>query len=430
MKYGRYLMNFLINDSFKDAKNAIANLGDSIQALAIDHIYRQIGISQSDVRYIQRDFSEFYSGDPLRIVLYTEFVKNSVANRMRISPKISVATLVSAVIYNDFDTLNEAFPECRQMIEKWAPVGARDEKSLKILRENGIEAYLTGCFTICFPKRKKEPKKPKVFLVDIPEELVAYIPNYIMNNAEYITHAVQINKYPVDTEENARLESIAQSTLNKYRDEAGLVVTGRLHAAIPCIAMGIPVVFACNNLDFRFEWMDKLIHPYQYGEYQDINWNPDVPNVEDVKQHFLQFFKNALSGNEYRDELQWLDNYYMNRERVETYRYFKTLLRLLDRKYGNNNDFQYVIWGAGFHCDFAYELMNKLYPKARLVAVVDKYKRGTFREVRIISCDDLASLTYDHILVTTHKGKDEAVSWIKQYAPDVDYTLIMSQQMS
>ena len=49
MKYGRYLMNYLKNDAFKDKENAIANLGDSIQALAMDSIYEQIGVKNHTV---------------------------------------------------------------------------------------------------------------------------------------------------------------------------------------------------------------------------------------------------------------------------------------------------------------------------------------------------------------------------------------------
>src|SRR5690606_24210023 len=35
----------------------------------------------------------------------------------------------------------------------------------------------------------------------------------------------------------------AKELLKYYRDEAGLVITSRIHCAMPCAAMGIPVVY-------------------------------------------------------------------------------------------------------------------------------------------------------------------------------------------
>ena len=263
-KYGRYLMHCLKNDSFVDLKNAFANLGDSIQALAMDSIYEQIGIDQDDIQYIKRDFANEYTGTKTKIPFYSEFARVNLSNRLPMSKDINVRMLLSAVFYDSFEELGKIYPDCYSTIKSWEPVSARDEVTADYLNKCGVETYLTGCFTICFPKRKTTPQTPKVFFVDIPQSLEAYIPDHLKSNCEYITHGVPIQEYPISEKENQRLEDISRSILKKYKDEATLVVTSRLHAAIPCIALGVPVIFACTNVDFRFAWVEKLFHPYQY----------------------------------------------------------------------------------------------------------------------------------------------------------------------
>lgn len=423
-------MNFLENDSFSDKRNAIANLGDSIQSLAMDSIYEQLGVSPSHIKFIKRDFGAEYNDEEVSLVLYTEFIKNMVERRMSLSKKISIKSVVSAVFYEDFSQLHEAYPACVEKLKQLEPIGARDEKSLQILQKEGIEAYLTGCFTICFPKRTTAPAKKKVFFVDTPPELDSYIPADIKENAEYLSHATQIEKYPVDAEENLRLENIAKNLLERYKNEATLVVTGRLHAAIPCIAFGIPVIFAVKNLDFRFEWIDKLIYPYQFDEFAKIDWYPQPIDVENIKVHFLSYFAHVFKGEDPRPDMKWLNDFYMNRSRIKPYRYFRAVLKEIDGVYGKDNSFSYVIWGAGFHCDYAYELMSEIYPNAKLLAVVDKYKRGVFAGVPIITDVQLNEISFDHLIISTNKGKQDALDWVKKYKNTQSYSLILSQQKS
>lgn len=39
----------------------------------------------------------------------------------------------------------------------------------------------------------------------------------------------------------------------EYRRQATLIITSRVHVALPCMAMGIPVIFAKNEYSYRFE---------------------------------------------------------------------------------------------------------------------------------------------------------------------------------
>lgn len=427
--YGRYLMNCLQNDSFKDLKNAVANLGDSVQALAVDYIYKQLNIDEKDIEYIKRDFIN-ECRDNVDLILYTEFYEGNVKERLTIPNNVHIKGIISAVFYDEISLLNKKIPHIYSFLKQNEPIGARDEHTKNYLNSIGIESYLTGCFTICFPLRKNKPKQTKVFFVDTPLELEQYIPDEIRHNSEYITHSVPYFKYPIDIKESNRIEEIAKNILKRYRDEATLVVTGRLHVALPCLAMGIPVILTCNNIDFRFSWVEKFLTPYQLGEYDNIDWNPNPVYFENLKKDMLDLHKKLLLGNkqEAKNIFLKIDHYYMDRNRIKPYKFFREkIMQILKNKKGR---FRYMIWGAGCHCRYAYEIIQDIYPQAELVCVVDKFKKGTFKNIPIVSSEFIANKDIDYIFITTVPGTQDALNWISMQKLKLEYAFITSQHKS
>jgi hypothetical protein len=57
---------------------------------------------------------------------------------------------------------------------------------------------------------------------------------------------------------------VAEGLLELYVT-AGLVLTPRLHAAIPCIAIDTPVVLVTSGLDERFRGMSVVMNTLIYG---------------------------------------------------------------------------------------------------------------------------------------------------------------------
>ena len=112
------------------------------------------------------------------------------------------------------------------------------------------------------------------------------IPKKIRQQAdESITHIYQFSKYPLSEEEVADYENYAKKVLEKYYNEAKLVITSRIHSAMPCIAMGIPVIFIHPKLkDSRLDVLDGIIPKYSPNDKYAINWNPKAPNIEKMKE--------------------------------------------------------------------------------------------------------------------------------------------------
>ena len=422
MRYANYSLNFEI-DSYVDRENAYANLGDNIQVLAIDYLYSKMGINKDDITYINIDGTRDYKGKYVILPAVTQFIDSNLDKRFPMSNNI-IPFFISFLSYGD---LFAERPELVQYMKKYEPIGCRDESTMLLCRKYGIESYLMGCVSLCFPKRDIVPKKEKVFAVDVSQALVKHIPEEILCKTEFLTHAVQYEEYPISSKENKRLMELAKGMLRKYYDEATMVITGRLHVAVPCIAMGIPVIFAADNVDFRFGWVDKLIKLYTLKEYDQIDWKPQSIDIEEIKAKIYNIFANSIKRlqNKYEDFVD-VSEFYEDRNRTEYYGIFYERVRQLELK----EDFEYIIWGAGHHGNYTYDIVKNIFPKAKLVSVVDKYKVGKFHGVSIIKPEEVFQKRFDHAFITTVPGKNEAISTLTLMGKEQNCTMITSQMLS
>ncbi|MGD9420066.1 MAG: polysaccharide pyruvyl transferase family protein [Verrucomicrobiota bacterium JB025] len=180
------------------------------------------------------------------------------------------------------------------------PVGCRDTATMELLQSRGIEAYYSKCLTLTFPRRTAPPKQGKVFIVDatgVP------VPPHIRRNARYISHLI-----PPEMPDEAKIHQ-AKAFLQTYRETASLIITTKIHCAMPCIAMGIPVIFFGNPDNGRLGILKDLgvkIHPYiePHGGIKqklyrlanrtfashttkDVDWNPSPLDIEPEKAKII-----------------------------------------------------------------------------------------------------------------------------------------------
>jgi hypothetical protein len=212
------------------------NLGDLIQTLAQIEALKKLGITK--YIFIDREKLASYSGEPVNLLMsgwYTkdlnQFPPNSKINPIFISIHINEERLIS---------LN------RDFFLKYEPIGCRDEHTVQLFKKHKIKAYLTKCLTLIFDQYCKE--RQNTYLVEIfpcgkynynpPVLSDKFFHSFPLKFEEHITH----NKYKI-TQSNLheRLREV-QQILEIYR-KAELVITTRLHCALPCRAFGTPVVF-------------------------------------------------------------------------------------------------------------------------------------------------------------------------------------------
>jgi hypothetical protein len=216
------------------------NIGDEIQTAAVaQHLGPTAG-------YVDRDELQSWCGETSAVVMQGWFTKDPAT----FPP--SPAVLPVYVGFHLGEHVRHVLdrPAVAEALRHHGPVGCRDTRTAELLHAADIDAFVSGCLTTTFPRRTEEPEDGKVFLVDthgvaLPEDLRA--PDSIR-----VTH----QGAPWWSEEAKR--RVALDVLSTYRDHARLVVTTRLHCALPCVAMGIPVVFVGDMSDPRLGPIEGL----------------------------------------------------------------------------------------------------------------------------------------------------------------------------
>ena len=166
-------------------------------------------------------------------------------------------------------------------------IGCRDFVTLNYLRENKIDSYYSGCLTTTLTRKflgvGDNVERKGVIFVDCPgsprlkifpvnrifsqikmfaprrrlwETVVEVMRDYGGENIEYITH-----EYPKESipSQEARF-SLAKNLLRKY-SMARLVITSRIHCALPCLALGTPVVLVVSKYDkLRYDGITNLLN--------------------------------------------------------------------------------------------------------------------------------------------------------------------------
>lgn len=215
--------------------NNTKNIGDSIQSVAVlQHV-------DQDYIVIDRDNLKEYDGVSCVVVMngwFSHQPQNWPPSN-KIKP-IFFGFHITPVAADSYKYHKEYF-------KSYEPIGCRDLGTAETLRSWGVDAYVSGCATMTFPERATVPVEPRDIVVDIDPFL------FCRNDRRRVlslTHESHID-YTPDTVRN----QVASSLLKFYKDNAGSIVTSRIHCAMPCYAMGIPVVY-CGIQEYR----TKLIH--------------------------------------------------------------------------------------------------------------------------------------------------------------------------
>lgn len=272
------------------------NIGDDIQTLAVAQHIEGSGL------YIDRDELSSYLGDPCAVVMNGWFTKNPAAlpPSEAIHP-VWIGFHLGPHVRHILDRT-----VVRTVLRQNGPIGCRDPQTAEMLAAAGIAAFVSGCLTTTFPRRTSLPADPRTYLVDtagvpLPEHLRG-------------PDSIRITHMGAGWWSHAAKRSLAADLLGEYRDHAGIVVTTRLHCALPCVAMGIPVVFVGDMTDRRLqpiEGLAEVIHfPHELRsdgpatrvrrrhhwlrEMRDRDWTGFAADIEDQKTRRVALLSEGL----------------------------------------------------------------------------------------------------------------------------------------
>lgn len=344
-----------------EANKKMENIGDWVQIFAVDNLYRYMGIDEDDIVKIKISELSEYDGEYVVLPINYPFY-----GYYQLSPKI-------IPVYLGISVMSGSVADGLRM-RNFQPIGCRDIHSMREIQKQGLEAYYGGCLTITFPKRQVENAED-IFIVDVSDKVLDKIPASIKSKAKYVNH--------VFYNEDCGGEKKAKEIYERYRKQAKLVITSRIHCAQPCIAAGIPVIFICEVKSFRYDVIRPFLPVYTYEEMDNIDWNPNVIEIEEYKKKLLE-----LASCRVRDTF---DKYNMICDVSEFYLADSSddyeidsvwaFQRYIKNNWNAEDRFSYAIWGITQSAEVIYEWIKKNYPNAILEKVIDNKAQKEFHGV-------------------------------------------------
>jgi hypothetical protein len=169
----------------------------------------------------------------------------------RVAPGAEGAGVALGVLLGEVD-------EMRARLRAAGPVGARDLATLRLLQLLGVPAYFSGCLTLTLERAEGIPASGAIVLCDVPRDVEAHIRRLTRRPVIAVGH-----EGAPGIEEPAALDAAlaeADARLRLYQG-AHLVVTSRLHCALPCLALGTPVrLLHPVREPERFDGLADLVH--------------------------------------------------------------------------------------------------------------------------------------------------------------------------
>lgn len=247
-----------------------SNLGDEIQSIAAMQFLPRVDY------YLDRDSLGNYRFDEKVKIISNGWFKHKPKEWPEVDKNLNpliISIHLNKKLFNSKGKINDG---AMRYLRKNKKIGCRDKATLDSLKNNSIKSYFSGCLTLTL-KNKSKKRKNKIYLVDLDKRVLELIPKELEDNTEILTHndCVQTNRF-----ERAR------KLLDKYA-QAKLVITSRLHCALPCLAYKTPVILVRENFDDpRFSGILELLNHCTIKEAKElfsrINWVNPEENKADI----------------------------------------------------------------------------------------------------------------------------------------------------
>jgi len=265
------------------------NIGNEIQSVAAEMLLPRV-----DMRIPITEMST-YRGEQALLVMNSFF-----SERAALPPSPNITPLYIAFYMGSAAQRKYATAECIEHFKRHQPIGCRDKVSVRFFHDLGIEAYYSGCLTLTMPLR--ESAGLHNYAVDYPRRN-NYFRGEMYGKRECISVPHKHNFAPLGGDITFQM---ARNLLALYQS-AEHIYTSRLHCALPCSAMGIPVTY----LGVREGRTDCLLELGERLELPPLKWryalnNPDLIHVK-LDQDKVQEHKRRLVDN-FNQRLQSLLN--------------------------------------------------------------------------------------------------------------------------
>jgi hypothetical protein len=289
----------------------LVNIGDHVQSCAAEQF-----LPQTDF-FVDRERLNTSGYDVAKIIMngwFTDSPENWPPNPNLIPLFISFHLQPSSakIILRKKENID--------YLKMHSPIGCRDYKTLELLQEKGIDSYFSFCLTTTLGETyKTNTKTGEIYLVDplynydrsilskvklrdvfkkLSLRKLKKLKDYFSPNArledflpdEILSKGIVVNHYVSSELSNEELYNTAKTYIKNYAS-AKLVITSRIHCALPCLALGTPVLFLMEGLT------DESLHMSRFrGILDHINILTNQSKAE-FEKHFGSKM-NVYSPNE------------------------------------------------------------------------------------------------------------------------------------
>ena len=186
-----------------------------------------------------------------------------------------------------------------EYLKRFEPIGCRDVETQKRLSNNGIENYFSGCMTLTIEKFEDVKKEDYICLVDLDKNSADLVKQNTNREVKEITHWLDPKETVKKTFEERMNE--VEKILKTYQG-AHVVFTNRLHVALPCIALGTPVVLIHKEKYEEDRLYLQIRNDLEKRCKEFINKaeeKTDIENLPDIEEY-----------KKYVDKISWYKDLY------------------------------------------------------------------------------------------------------------------------
>ncbi len=267
--------------------NEANNIGDDIQAYATMNLLPRIDtiIDRETPNAVNCGENEHVA------VVLNGWLAYNVFNW---PPSNKIYPLLLSMHFSDYLGTHYLKGLTEKYFKHYGPVGCRDDHTLNLMKQNGIDCYFSGCLTLTLPQQKKvRAEKENICISDISPKAAAYVKKVAKdNNMDVFTTTHELKNPPSQLSWEERTLNV-EKLLGKYQN-AKCVVTSRLHCALPCLAMGVPVLLVYDeNADNRFGSFLPLLRVCTTQQFISGQCDFSLLNPPENKPDYLKI-RNAL----------------------------------------------------------------------------------------------------------------------------------------
>lgn len=312
------------------------NIGDYIQSLAAEQFLPSVDV------LVDREGLSDYQGEEVKMIMNGWYMHHPE----HWPPSKKIRPLFVAFHLSSLAQEKLLSAEGINYLRKHAPIGCRDSNTVSLLRDRGIESYFSGCLTLTLDEKYKTDVRTDEILFTDPcmesrgrfskglqrrgllsrrnlrlwkemplegkEKPECFYRLYgklfsreVLEEATFIKHEMPKDYFSSEEEKFA----YARRLLARYAS-ARLVVTSRIHCALPCLALGTPVIFINDTLEnkgntCRVEGLSRFFHVINLKGSSFRSEDMDISALSDMQSFSLT---NKTDYKKYAGELKTICN--------------------------------------------------------------------------------------------------------------------------